>query len=130
MNVGDIIRFGKYDWRVLSVQDEKALIITEDIITKSPFHPALENTTWAECAMRKYLNNEFYREFTEAERQRIVPIINKNLANPWYEDAKGEDDTLDNVFLLSLEEVIQYFGDSGDLKNKKGWFYDERKKHI
>ncbi len=32
------------------------------------------------------------------------------------------------MFLLSLEEVIQYFGDSGDLKNKKGWFYRERKK--
>lgn len=145
MNVGDIIRFGKYNWRVLSVQDEKALIITEDIIAKSPFHTALENTTWAECDMRRYLNEEFYREFTEAERQRIVPVINKNLANPWYllskeeeikarknkfwfERAKGEDDTLDNVFLLSLEEIVQYFGDSGDLKNKKGWFYNERKK--
>ncbi len=82
MNVGDIIRFGKYNWRVLSVENEKALIITENIIAKRPFHTPRVNITWAECDMRRYLNEEFYREFTQAEQQRIVPVMNKNLANP------------------------------------------------
>jgi len=32
------------------------------------------------------------------------------------------------VFLLSYDEVIRYFGDSGDLENKKGWYWAEEDK--
>jgi hypothetical protein len=32
------IRFGAYDWRVLDVQDGKALLLTDKVIEKRSFH--------------------------------------------------------------------------------------------
>ena len=40
--------------------------------------------TWADCALRRYLNGAFYDRFTANEKARIVPVINKNPDNPWY----------------------------------------------
>ena len=43
--------------------------------------------------------------------------------NPWY-GTRGGNTTTDKIFLLSLEEVVKFFGDSGDLKNRKGWYWE------
>jgi hypothetical protein len=43
--------------------------------------------------------------------------------NRWY-GTDGGNSTKDKVFLLSIEEVIKYFGDSGDLANRKGWYWN------
>lgn len=130
MQIGDIINFGNYDWRVLEVQNNKALIITEYIIEQCSYHDAYVDITWADCSLRRYLNGEFYDEFSEADKARIVSVLNKNLDNQWY-GTNGGADTSDNIFLLSIEEAAcKYFGDSSALlhspkKNKRYWF--ERK---
>ena len=129
MKTGDIIKFNNYDWRVLTVQDSKALIITENVVEKRRFHEDLVDTSWEECDLRRYLNGAFYDTFTESEKGMIIKTTNKNPANPWWN--LGDDhDTEDNIFLLSLYELVEYFGDSGDLKNRKGWCYDERKRKF
>ena len=38
VSVGDIIQFGPYDWRVLDVQGDTALIITDRVIAQRAFH--------------------------------------------------------------------------------------------
>ncbi|WP_281391335.1 hypothetical protein [Alkalicella caledoniensis] len=38
MQVGDKIVFGRYEWCVLDIQNNAALIITEDIVEKRPYH--------------------------------------------------------------------------------------------
>ncbi len=130
MQVGDKIIFGKYEWRVLDINNDTALIITEYIIEQRPYHDAYKDITWADCSLRKYLNGEFYDKFSAADRSRIIPVINRNPDNQWY-GSKGGADTRDNIFLLSLEEVTcQYFGDSSSKlynpkKNQRYWF--ERK---
>jgi hypothetical protein len=130
LQVGDKISFGSYDWRVLDMQNNTTLIITECIIEQRAYHDAYKDITWADCSLRKYLNGEFYNKFTEADKLRIIPVINKNPDNEWY-GAKGGEDTRDSVFLLSIEEVAcKYFGDSSSKlqnrgKNQKYWF--ERK---
>lgn len=127
MQIGDITEFGKYKWRVLDIQDDAALIITEYIIEQRRYHDAYEDITWANCTLRKYLNGEFYDKFTEADQSKIIPVINKNLDNEWY-GTKGGEDTEDNIFLLSIEETAcKYFGDSSSnlyypRKNKRYWF--------
>ncbi len=127
MQVGDKIVFGKYEWRVLDIQDHKALIITEDIIEQRSYHDSYIDITWADCSLRKYLNGEFYNQFTEADKSRIIPVINKNPDNQWY-GSKGGADTRDSIFLLSLEEAAcRYFGDSSSKlyqpgKNQRYWF--------
>ncbi len=127
--IDSIISFGGYNWRVLDTQNNSALIITEDIIEQRSYHDAYKDITWADCSLRKYLNGEFYNKFTEADKLRIIPVINKNPDNEWY-GAKGGEDTKDSVFLLSTEEVCKYFGDSSSKlqnkgKNQRYWF--ERK---
>lgn len=124
-----ILSFGGYNWRVLDIQDNVALLITEDIIEQRAYHDAYKEITWADCSLRKYLNGEFYDKFSEADKSRIMPVLNKNLDNQWY-GSKGGVDTKDSIFLLSVEEVCKYFGDSRSKlynrgKNQRYWF--ERK---
>jgi hypothetical protein len=127
MQIGDKIVFDKYEWRVLDIQNNTALILTEYIIEQRAYHNAYKDITWADCALRKYLNNEFYDTFTAADKSRIIPVINKNPDNQWY-GSKGGADTQDSIFLLSLEEVTcQYFGDSSSKlyspgNNQRYWF--------
>ncbi|ACZ07377.1 Uncharacterised protein [Sebaldella termitidis] len=130
MQAGDKILFGNYEWRVLEVQNNTALIITEYIIEQRAYHNAYKDITWADCSLRKYLNSEFYDRFTAAEKSRIIPVLNKNPDNQWY-GTKGGTDTQDSIFLLSIEETVcRYFGDSSSKlyspgKNQRYWF--ERK---
>ncbi len=127
MQPGDKIVFEKYEWRVLDIQNNTALIITENIIEQRAYHNAYKDITWAECSLRRYLNDEFYNKFTPADKSRIIPVINKNPDNQWY-GSKGGADTRDYIFLLSVEEVTcQYFGDSSSKlyspgKNQRYWF--------
>jgi len=130
LNIGSIIPFGNYNWRILDIKNNKALIITEDIIEQRPYHNTYKDITWSDCSLRKYLNNEFYNQFSATDKSRIILTINRNSNNQWY-GAEGGADTQDFIFLLSIEEVAcQYFGDSSSLllnpgKNQRYWF--ERK---
>ena len=128
--IGSSITFGGYQWRVLDIKENKALILTEDIIEQQGYNNFAGNVTWAECSLRKYLNSGFYDRFSATERDRIIPVWNKNPDNPWYGSSGGED-TYDYIFLLSIEEAVcQYFGDSSmHLINRKPrqlyWFQNK-----
>jgi len=115
--VGDIIEFGGYEWRVLEVRDGNALILNENIIKRRAYNVDGYDTTWEYSSLRSYLNGEFYDSFTQAERTRIVETRNANADNQWFGTAGGSE-TADRIFLLSLEEVVQYFGDSGQLSSR------------
>jgi len=129
MQVGDKTVFGSYDWQVLEIKNDRALIITECIIEQRPYHDDYTDITWADCSLREYLNGEFYDTFVTVDKSRIIPVLNKNLNNQWY-GTDGGADTRDSIFLLSLDEVCRYFGDSTEKlynkgKNQRYWF--ERK---
>ena len=128
MQAGGKIVFGEYEWRVLDIQDNTALIITENTIEWHPYHNAYVDITWADCSLRKYLNGEFYERFSEADKAKVIPVTNKNLDNQWY-GTNGGADTQDKIFLLSVEEAAcKYFGDSSEKlynrgKNHRYWFH-------
>ena len=130
MQIGEKITFDEYTWQILDLLGDRALIVTEKIIDQRPYHNLYKDTTWSDCALRKYLNGEFYGKFSEDDQSRILPVTNKNPNNQWY-GTDGGKDTQDRIFLLSIEEVArQYFGDSSanlhnPRKNKRYWF--ERK---
>ena len=127
MQIGDILSFGSYKWRVLAIQNNAALIITEEIIEHRPYHDKYVDITWADCELRKYLNGEFYDKFTDIDKSKIIPVVNKNPDNQWY-GTKGGEKTKDHIFLLSLEEAVcKYFGDSSNnllkpSKKQRYWF--------
>jgi len=113
----EIIRFGDYDWQVLERENDKVLLLSDKILDKVEYNNDVAKITWEQCTMRQYLNEEFYNKFGLIDKSRIVqmPVVSSN--NIWYGTDNGPD-TNDYIFLLSLEEVVRYFGDSGQLKNR------------
>ena len=128
MQVGDVIDFGSYMWRVLDVQNDSALIITENIIAQCAYDSDVDwlnggKITWEESTLRnEYLNGVFLQTFKPEEQKQILKSRINTPNNPWYNTYGGKTIN-DKVFLLSLDEVIKYFGNSGDLKNHKGWIF-------
>jgi len=115
---GSVIKFGDHKWRVLEEKNGKILILSELTLETQGYHETEEAVTWAICTLREYLNGAFYDKFSHDEKSRIVEVKNRKLRNPWFyrqgisADAK---DTNDKIFLLSIEDVVCYFGDSGQL---------------
>jgi len=116
--VGDKIFIGDYSWTVLDVRDNMMLIISDRGLGYRRYEHNDLGNTWEHSNIRSYLNGYFYeKQFSEDEKEKIIEVVNKNKANPWYE-SDGGNDTSDRVFLLSLEEVVRYFGDSGLYDNQ------------
>ncbi|MCL2109919.1 MAG: DUF6273 domain-containing protein, partial [Oscillospiraceae bacterium] len=123
--IGNVIEFGGYDWRVLDVQDGKALLLSDSVLEERPYNTEFGDITWADCDLRAYLNGEFYDSFSANDRAKIAEVTNTNPDSPWdftgiggNVNTPGGADTQDRVFLLSLDEVVKYFGDSGQLSNR------------
>ncbi|MCL2496063.1 MAG: DUF6273 domain-containing protein, partial [Clostridiales bacterium] len=115
---GDMVHIGGYDWVVLEVKEGKALVLSDKILSKRAYHSSNIPITWEKCDLRRYLNGQFYDfTFSAAEKRRIIATMAPNNDNPLY-DTPGGNDTIDKVFLLSLEEIARYFGDSGEQGNR------------
>lgn len=133
--IGSIIAFGPYKWRILDRRQDRMLIISEGMVTQLPFNDRAGGVTWADSFIRRYLNQEFYHQFSETEKVKILSIMNKNHNNQWY-NSDGGKDTEDYIFLLSIEEVIcKYFGDSRkNLENpspkQRYWFQRKDENNV
>jgi hypothetical protein len=107
---GDIIDFGNLKWRVLDVQKDQALIITEKIVEMRVYNQTADDISWEYCNLRYYLNGEWLnKNFTQSERQRIEQktIITRIFA-------EYNQNTKDYVFLIDNNEVKRYFPSSKD----------------
>jgi hypothetical protein len=133
-NVGDRVEFGTWrgnsiEWRVLAMENGRALVVSEDILTVrqyddfgvSSYDQIDWNTaaaTWAESDIRAWLNGEFLDTAFTTGEQGVVNLSHiSNPDNPDY-GTEGGADTEDRVFLLSIDEVNRYFsGDSDRIAN-------------
>lgn len=105
----------------------RGLIVTEEITELRWYNHEFADVTWAQCQLRAYLNTEFYNQFSQDEKARIITVSNKNADNPWF-NTKGGSDTTDWIFLLSLEEACAYFGNSSKNllhKGRQKWLIDD-----
>lgn len=124
-NVGDRVEFGIWHdkpitWRVLAVEDDRALVITEDILAVRPYDDLGVSssgwiqwddisTTWAESDIRAWLNDEFLNTVFTWEAQEAINL--SQLSNPDNPEKgiEGGANTEDRVFLLSIDEANRYF---------------------
>jgi tetratricopeptide (TPR) repeat protein len=119
-----IVHFDRYEWLVLDVCDDKALLLSKYIVKKMPFDTNSVGA-WSECDLHDYLNSEFLENFTKEYRQYIrqTPIMTPKdtlLVSP--EDtslASGGDESNDYVFLLSIAEVLKYFTCDGSYTDER-----------
>ena len=102
--VAQIITFGQYRWRVLEVSGNRALIITEAVITSRRFG---NTNVWANSEIRTWLNGDFYNSFSAADRAKIVQT---DIPNPLVQHGVVPGPgTSDRIFLLSNQEAERYF---------------------
>jgi len=102
--VGSKYRFAGMDWRVLEVEADKMLIISEYVLLDDNFifGPKTLYPYWLESSAREYLNDTFYNAiFREDEQVRILEttIPPDSISNA----------TLDKIFLMSTEDALRYF---------------------
>jgi hypothetical protein len=113
----ELMQFGGYNWFVLERAGDKVLLLSVGIIIDRTYHPGMAEITWEGSKTRQWLNEDFYESISQEERERIADTLVINKANPWY-GIDGGNDTTDKIFLLSIEEVVKYFGDSGQMAEK------------
>jgi hypothetical protein len=99
-------------WLVLNQDDSqgRTLLITQDVIAHMPYNGERRAVTWERSSLRHWLNNEFYESLPEVLRNRLLETNNQNPNNPKYHTFGGRP-TNDRVFLLSLDEVRDFFTD-------------------
>ncbi len=123
-NTGDYVVFGTYEqdndisdgkedieWLVLEEEDSKILVISRYALDVQPYNSGNENVTWENCSLRAWLNDDFYNNaFSSEEQNRIaqtnVPADKTHDVNS--EDDTPGNDTIDNIFLLNMDEAEKY----------------------
>lgn len=127
VEVGDMISFGHYEqdgnqkngpenieWLVLDVQGNSALLLSQYALDAQPYHVDYEAVTWETSTIRNWLNSTFLNTaFTTEEQDAILLTTVDNSAlqgNKRWSDQE-QNDTKDNVFLLSYAETDLYFED-------------------
>lgn len=125
--VGDLVYFGKYDqdnisansdepleWTVIAKEDNRMLLVTSSIIECSQYHNMQADTVWNGCSLRSWLNREFFNNtFSDDEASFIITSDCVNAANPKFGTGTS-DNTADRIFLLSIDEALQYFSANGN----------------
>ena len=97
------------EWLVLESDGETALLISRYALDCKPYNTVQEEITWEQCALRSWLNSEFYnRAFRTEEKQYILQSNISANKNPEYSTNPGNA-TKDKVFLLSVVEATKYF---------------------
>lgn len=96
------------EWQVLDINRDKILVISKYGIDSKQYNKEEKITTWENCSLRAWLNNEFYNTaFNSLEKTHISEVYNNNPSNSEY-DISGGNATMDKMFLLSMEEVEKY----------------------
>ena len=130
-DIGDRLFFGSYEqdgkkengeedieWLVLDKKDDKLLVISKYCLKEAAFDSEYyEEQTWATSDIRRWLNEGGFDflAFTTAERSKIIPTNITTPKNSKY-GTNGGSNTLDKIFLLSIEEAEQYFASDNDRK--------------
>ncbi len=121
--VGDYVVFGSYEqdndrsngeepieWLVLDKEESRLLVISRYALDSQPYNSAAGVITWEKCSLRKWLNGTFLdKAFQLKSEKAMIPTVKVTAdKNPEYDTNPGRQ-TNDQVFLLSVSEVEEYF---------------------
>lgn len=120
-NVGDTGFFGTYEqnnlltskekimWLVLAKEDNKVLIISKDALDCRPYNTTDNETTWENCSLRKWLNDDFLNSAFSAEERALIQSTRVSADENSIDDSVDQGNaTTDKVFLLSITEAEEY----------------------
>ena len=85
------------------------LVISKYALDCQPYSTSYTSVTWETCSLRKWLNGSFFNAaFSSEEKKSIIRSTVTADKNPSYSTSPGKN-TMDKVFLLSIDEVNKYF---------------------
>ena len=124
VRVGDELRFGEYDWYVLALyKDNSVLIITANELSEPrAFNDTQKKVSWQDSDLRKYLNTDFLKTFSEEQREYILTtsVRNSGMAKK----------TNDSIYLLNNYETITLFTGINADRGGSGWWQRTPAKKI
>lgn len=127
-DVGDVVGFGDYAgekrWRILEKEDKKVFLLSYKLVDKRPFdsrgHDMIYSEqehfeiSWEKSELREWLNSVYLEKaFSEEEREYILYSDVPASGNEYW-DVDGGKDTVDQIFILSREEILNYFPEETD----------------
>lgn len=99
-------KWERIKWRVLRINSSTMFVMAEKGLDCKNYNEEDTSSTWENCMLRNWLNNDFYRmAFSSGEQRAVVPQTIINEDNPEY-NTKGGNDTTDKVYLLSFSEAM------------------------
>lgn len=125
LQYSDLLVFGRYPtgsngesgeiiWRVIAVEGDRLLLLSEYLLDARQFHEEIEEVCWESCDLQKWLNSEFYNQaFNEEEKKYILTRRLETPLNRIFGTACGSE-IEKPVFLLSAEELYLYFTENPD----------------
>lgn len=118
LSVGRTVTFGRYvqetdssyfvteaepiHWRILARDGDRALLVSYYALDKRALHNTKHPVTWADSALRQWLNNDFLSAAFTAEEQALIVLT------PVDSLCGDTAITQDRLFLLSYDELCQY----------------------
>jgi hypothetical protein len=106
---GEKVRLGGNVWRVLDVEEKAgtALLLSEHLVAYRAYHDEFTEVVWHDCALRTWLNDEFFPGLPADFAALVVETKNENPDSRWR--VPGGPATTDKVFLLDGEDMERYF---------------------
>ena len=131
--VGENVCFGYYEcfienkqkimskiaWKILAKLQDRALLVSDCILDLETYS-SFQYESWSICSLRKWCQNLYAKNFTNAERQYILTA---NVRTP---DNQYGTITLDKIFILSAEEISKYMPNYNDRRTKLTKCVEER----
>lgn len=129
---GGHVTFGSYEqdnnlengpepisWTVLELDEEGALLFSDYGLDAKPYNEIQTAVTWETCTLRKWLNTDFFNAaFNEEEKRAIKDTELVNHDNETY-GVSGGNDTVDKVFLLSVNELSKFYPYANELQHSE-----------
>ena len=119
--VGDTVLFGSFEqdnniangkeeieWVVLTKEDDRILVISKYALACRQYNSTYTNTTWETSSLRDWLNTSFVSTAFIADEQAMIPDVTIS------DGDSPANKTVDQVFLLNINEVNQYFSTNKD----------------
>lgn len=92
-------------WRVLSVDGDDAFLLADRNLDCQPYSDKDGDVTWETSTLRTWLNDTFLNNAFSASEQAAIKSTQLKTAIILDDGTEGENDTTDQVYLLSKEEV-------------------------
>ncbi len=97
------------EWLVLNKEEDKMLVVSNNCLDWRQFNTKDVDVTWESSTIRQWLNEEFIKKAFSAEEQLRIISSEINTPNNKIYGTNGGGSTIDRVFLLSADEVNEYF---------------------